>query len=146
MEWLESNLAVLSGLLVPVLLGIVKPLMARESGGRDLRQIKRHAQLRALLPDDGEAAGHLDKLLATEVEHFASRVSRKVGRQIDGANLATIIVVSLVGGGVSYGLVSWAQAVSGFGAGVLWVVFGVWTLSVFLLVFVGGFSRLYKSG
>lgn len=145
MEWFESNLAVLSGLLVPLLLGIVKPLMEREAGGRELRRIKRHAQLRALLPDDGEAAAKLDTLLATEVDYFASRASRKVGRQVDAANLATIIVVSLIGGGVSYGLVTWAQAVSGVWSGLLWIVFAVWTLFLILLVFLGGLSRFYKT-
>ena len=145
MEWLQSNLAVLSGLLVPVLLGVVKPLMEREPGGRELRRIRRHAQLRVLLPNGGEAASRLDSLLATEVDGFVSRASKRHGRQIDPGNLATIVVVSLLGSGISFGLVTWAQSVSGIAAWVLWILFAAWTLFVLLLVFVGGFLNLYKT-
>lgn len=131
--------------MVPLLLGVVKPLMEREAGGRELRRIRRHAHLRSLLPNESEAASKLDLLLASEIELFTARVSNRIERKIDGENLATIIVVSLIGGGISFGLVTWAQAVSGVWAWLLWIVFATWTLLVLLLVFVGGFSGLYKT-
>ena len=145
MEWLDSNLAVLSGLMAPILLGIVGPLMQRDAGGRELRRIRRHAHLRSLLSDGSEAASKLDDLLALETERYASRISLRIGRKIDGGNLAAIIVVSLIGGGISFGLVTWAQALSGGWAWLLWIVFGAWTLFVLLLVLVGGLSSLYKT-
>ncbi|OUD86753.1 hypothetical protein BC477_02070 [Clavibacter michiganensis subsp. michiganensis] len=37
--------------------------------------------------------------------------------------MGAIIVVSLIGGAVSFGLVTWAQAITGFGATIVWVLF-----------------------
>lgn len=141
MGWLRENAAVLSAVVVPLLLGVIGPLRAREAGGRFYRRFRRIAQLRPMLSDGSDAAKRLDALLAAEVEKLAQRHARK----LDGANLAAIISVSLLGGAVSYGLVSWAQAISGVGAAVVWVLFAVWSLLVLMLVLVGGLSRLYKT-
>lgn len=145
MAWLSANLALLSGVVVPLLLGLVKPLIERQSGGRALRQLRRHAELRALLPKGSEAQSQLDSLLDAESEKLASAAKQKIGRKVDSANLGAIFVVSAGGGAISYGLVRWAQATSGLGAGVLWVVFAAWTMFILLLVFVGGLPAFYKS-
>lgn len=144
MAWLSDNLAVASGVLVPLLLGVVKPLIEKESGGRTARKLRRHAQLRALLGDDTLAASNMDRLLAEETKMFVDRGVDRLNRKVDGGTVVTIIFVSLVGGAISFGLVSWAQSTEGFGAGLLWVVFGAWTTFILLLVFAGGFSSLYK--
>ncbi|WP_448759515.1 hypothetical protein [Actinomyces oricola] len=119
--------------------------MEREPGGRELRRIRRHAHLRSLLPDGSEAASKMDSLLASEVELFTTRASKRIGRKIDSGNLAAIIIISLFGGGASFALVTFAQALSGVWAWVLWAVFIGWTLFVLLLVFVGGLPNLYKT-
>lgn len=145
LEWLENNLALLSGVVVPLLLGVVKPLMERQAGGSEFRRIRQHVHLRVELPDGSEAAKKLDRLILQEIEFYVERISPQVGRKLDKANLAAIAVVSLMGGGVSYGLVTWAQAASGVWAWILWIAFFCWGIVV-LLVLVGGLSSLYKSG
>lgn len=140
MAWLRENAAVLSAVVVPVLLGVIGPLRAREAGGRFYRRVRRLAQLRPHLTDGTAAADRLDDLLDAEIGKLAVRHSRK----LDGSNLAAIIIVSLFGGAVSFGLVTWAQGLTGFGATVVWGVFWVWSFSIVMLVLVGGLSRLYK--
>jgi len=140
MEWLEDNLAVLSALFVPVLLGVIGPLTSREAGGRQYRRVRRHAQLRGLLGDGSSAAKRMDVLLDSEIQLLAERQSRKV----NGANLAAIVIVSILGAAISFGLVTWAQGSDGFWAWIAWVLVGAWTLFIVLLVLVGGLSNLYK--
>lgn len=140
MGWLEDNLAVLSALFVPVLLGVIGPLTSREAGGRQYRRVRRHAHLRGLLGDGSSAAERMDALLDSEIKMLADRQSRK----LNGANLAAIVVVSIFGAAISFGLVTWAQWSVGFWAWVAWIVFGAWTLFIVLLVFVGGLANLYK--
>jgi hypothetical protein len=141
MGWLRENAAVLSAVVVPVFLGVIGPLRAREAGGRFYRRVRRLAQLRPQLSDGSIAADRLDELLAAEVEKLAKRHSRK----LNGANLAAIVFVSLVGGAASFGLVTWAQAISGVGAAVIWVLFWVWSFLVVVFVLVGGLPSLYKT-
>ena len=140
MGWLRENAAVLSAVIVPLFLGVIGPLRAREAGGRFYRRLRRIAQLRPMLSDGSDAANRLDGLLADEIEKLAQRHARK----LDGANLAAIIFVSLLGGAVSFGLVTWAQAVTGLFSVVAWSLFWGWSLLVLTLVLVGGLSRLYK--
>ena len=141
MAWLRENAAVLSAVVVPVFLGVIGPLRAREAGGRFYRRVRRIAQLRPLLADGSSAADRLDVLLDAELENLAMRHSRK----LNGANLAAIIVVSLVGGAVSFWLVTWAQAITGAGAAVVWGLFWVWSFLVLVFVLVGGLPTLYKT-
>lgn len=144
MGWIENNLAILSGALVPVLVVVLKPLMEREAGGSRLRRIRRFAQLRSALPDGSLAVTKLDELLACEVESLASISKQRLGRKLDGGTVAAVIIVSLVGGLLSFLLVIWAQNSSGIWATVLWVVVSLWTAFVLLFVLVGGVPNLYK--
>lgn len=144
MDWLQDNLAVLSGALVPLLVVILKPIMEREAGGARLRRIKRYAQLRSALPDEGAATVKLDDLLAYEVEHLASATKQRLDRKLDGGTVAAVVCVSLLGGLFSFGLVVWAQASDGAWAVILWILFSLWTAFVLLFVLVGGVPNLYK--
>lgn len=141
MSWLRENAAVLSAVVVPVLLGVIGPLRAREAGGRIYRRVRRLAQLRPLLHDGSAAADRLDSLLADQVEHLAARHSRKV----NSSTLIGIVFVSLVGGAISFGLVTWAQAITGAGAVAVWIAFWVWSVLIVIFVLVGGLSTLYKT-
>lgn len=145
MEWLQENLAVLSAVIVPILLGVIGPLISREAGSREYRRVKRHAQLRSLLADGSDAAKKMDVLLEHEVGRLADRSSTRTSRKLNGGNLAAIVVVSLIGGLVSFGLVTWAQAGTGFWAWVAWIAFALWTFSVLVFVLVGGLANLYKT-
>ncbi len=140
MGWLQGNLAVLSALFVPVLLGVIGPLTSREAGGRQYRRVRRHAQLRGLLRDGSSAAKRMDALLDSEIQLLTDRRSRK----LNGANLAAIVVVSIVGAAISFFLVTWAQGSVGLWAWVAWILFGAWTLFIVLLVLVGGLQNFYK--
>lgn len=141
MAWLRENAAVLSAVVVPVLLGVIGPLRAREAGGRFYRRVRRLAQLRSHLTDGTAAADRLDELLDAEIGKLAVRHSRK----LDGINLFTIVFLAVVGGVVSFGLVTWAQAISGAGAAAVWVLFWIWSVTVVIFVIVGGLPGLYKS-
>lgn len=143
-EWVSQNLAVISGVLVPLLLAVVGPILERDGGGRDLKRIKRYAQLRSMLVDGSEAASDIDSLLAAETGALLDRNMPRVGREIDGGNIFAIFCVSLLGGAASFGLVTWAQHTVGFWSGVLWFVFAGWTVIILLLVLIGGSSSFYK--
>ncbi len=145
MVWLEENLAVLSAVVVPILLGVIGPVVSREAGGREYRRVKRHAQLRSLLTDGSDAAKKMDVLLDHEVGRFADRSVTRASRKLNGGNLAAIVVVSLFGGAVSFSLVTWAQASTGFWAWVAWILFALWTFGVLIFVLVGGLANLYKT-
>ncbi len=145
MVWLEENLAVLSAVVVPILLGVIGPLISREAGTREYRRVKRHAQLRSLLTDGSDAAKKMDALLDHEVGRLVDRSSTRASRKLDGGNLAAIVFVSLIGGAVSFGLVTWAQATTGFWAWVAWIGFALWTFAVLIFVLVGGLANLYKT-
>lgn len=141
MSWLRENAAVLSAVVVPLLLGVIGPLRAKEAGGRIYRRVRRLAQIRPLLNDDSTAADRLDLLLADEVESLALRHSRK----LNTSTLIGIVFVSLIGGAISFGLVTWAQAITGAGAAAVWIAFWVWSLLVIIFVLIGGLPTLYET-
>ena len=134
----------MTGVIVPMLLGVVKPgVAALGSESRELRRIRQHAQLRSLLPDDGDAAKEMDALLKVEVAKLSSRTQLILNRKINKSNLTAIIILSIFGGLFS-SLLAWlAQSTSGGLSVALWGVFIIWTLLVILFVFVGGMPNFY---
>jgi hypothetical protein len=82
----------------------------------------------------------MDHLLDRDVQALSERHSRK----IDGPNLGAIIAVSVIGGGISFVLVTWAQSVTDWWVWIPWTLFAVWTGFIVLLVLVGGLPKLYK--
>lgn len=133
----------MTGVIVPILLGIVKPMVAREAESRELRRIRQHAQLRSLLPDDGDAAKEMDLLLKVEVAKLSSRTRSVLNRKINKSNLATIMLVSVVGGCISYVLALLAQTNLGGWSIFFWILFIIWILIVFIFVFFGGMPNFY---
>lgn len=133
----------MTGVIVPILLGIVKPMVAREAESRELRRIRQHAQLRSLLPDDGDAAKEMDLLLKIEIDKLSYRTQSFLNRKVNKSNLFAIIIFSISGGIFSFLLAWFAQSTSGGLSVVLWGVFIIWTLLVILFVFVGGMPNFY---
>ena len=133
----------MTGVIVPILLGIVKPMVAREAESRELRRIRQHAQLRSLLPDDGDAAKEMDLLLKVEVAKLSSRTRSVLNRQINKSNLAAIMLVSVVGGCISYVLALLAQTNLWGWSIFFWILFIIWILIVFIFVFFGGMPNFY---
>ena len=133
----------MTGVIVPILLGIVKPMVAREAESRELRRIRQHAQLRSLLPDDGDAAKEMDFLLKIEIAKLSYRTQSFLNRKVNKSNLFAIIIFSISGGIFSFLLAWFAQSTSGGLSVVLWGTFIIWTLLVILFVFVGGMPNFY---
>mgnify|MGYP002886435090 FL=1 len=133
----------MTGVIVPILLGIVKPMVAREAESRELRRIRQHAQLRSLLPDDGDAAKEMDLLLKVEVAKLSSRTRSVLNRKINKSNLAAIMLVSVVGGCISYVLALLAQTNLWGWSIFFWILFIIWILIVFIFVFFGGMPNFY---
>lgn len=133
----------MTGVIVPILLGIVKPMVAREAESRELRRIRQHAQLRSLLPDNGDAAKEMDFLLKIEIAKLSYRTQSFLNRKVNKSNLFAIIIFS-ISGGLFSSLLAWlAQSTSGGLSVALWGVFIIWTLIVILFVFVGGIPNFY---
>lgn len=134
----------MTGVIVPILLGVIKPIVAAlGSESRELRRVRQHAQLRSLLPDGGEAAKEMDALLKVEVTKLSSRTQTFLNRKVNKSNLSAIIFFSILGGLFSCLLVWLAQFTSGILSVVLWGIFIIWTLLVILFVFVGGMPNFY---
>lgn len=134
----------MTGVIVPMLLGVVKPVVAAlGSESRELRRIRQHAQLRSLLPDDGDAAKEMDLLLKAEVAKLSSRKQSILNRKVDKFTLTTIIVFSILGGLLSSLLAWFAQSTSGILSAALWGIFIIWTLFVLIFVFFGGLPNFY---
>ncbi len=144
MEWLSENLAVISGIFVPLLLAIVRPIVSGERSSRDLKRVEKLASLRELIKENKVATIEIDKLISVEVENLVRGRIQKVGMVINKASLIAMLFVALIGGGASYLLVLGAQATEGILSYLLWVVFYVLILFVILLVFVGGGKNFYK--
>lgn len=134
----------LGTVVVPLLIGVASPIIERDSGGRELRIIKKHPEIRAMIPDGSPASSNLDALLEYETSVLESNVRERLGREIDVATLFAMAIVAVLGGIISYGLAHWAQACSGLISFFLWFLFSVWVLFVILLVFAGGIPKMYK--
>jgi hypothetical protein len=133
----------MTGVIVPILLAIVKPMVAREAESRELRRIRQHAQLRNLLPDDGDAAKEMDLLLKVEVAKLSSRTRSVLNRKVNKSNLAAIMLVSFVGGCISY-VLAWLAQTNLWGWSIFfWILFIIWILIVFIFVFFGGLPNFY---
>ena len=134
----------MTGVIVPMLLGVVKPVVAAlGSESRELRRIRQHAQLRSLLPDDGDAAKEMDALLKVEVAKLSSRTRSVLNRKVNKSNLAAIMLVSVVGGCISYVLALLAQTNLWGWSIFFWILFIIWILIVFIFVFFGGLPNFY---
>jgi hypothetical protein len=99
-----------SAISVAVLTVIVGPLLRGEISGRLAKRTAAHADLRKKLEGNADAVAHLDALLTREVLTLADRETHRLTRKLNGGNVAALIFVALVGGGVVYGIVSAAIA------------------------------------
>lgn len=101
-----------SAISVAVLTVIVGPLLRGEISGRLAKRIAAHADLRKKLEGNADAVAHLDALLTRETLTLADRETHRLTRKLNGGNVAALIFVALVGGGVVYGIVSAAIALA----------------------------------
>lgn len=69
--------------------------------------------MRPKLEGNAVALQHLDSLLANEAKALKERETFRLTRKLNGGNVAALIFVALVGGGVVYWLISGAIATAG---------------------------------
>ncbi|OKL46266.1 hypothetical protein BSR28_06920 [Boudabousia liubingyangii] len=144
MNWFLNNAPVLSSVVVPILLAVVRPLMDRESGGRALRLIKSQVKLREGLQGSEKALAELDDLLSLEMTVYSAKMRSRLKRKLDFPTVMAAIVLSLAGGGISYSLLTAANYATGWLGTVLWVTAIAWFIFVLLIVFAGAIPNLFK--
>lgn len=121
-----------SAIAVAVLSIVVGPIVRGEAGGRLGRRMALHASIRSQLNETSDAARELDELLKVEGARLRERETRRMARKVSGASIAALVIVTLVGAGAVYGLLTWAQHL---GQGGVWY----WML-VALAVAIGAFA------
>lgn len=101
-----------SAVAVAILTVVVGPILRGEASGRLAKRIAAHADLRQKLEGNSAALQHLDSLLVSESQVLEERETYRLTRKLNGGNVAALVLVALVGGGLVYGLVSGALAAS----------------------------------
>lgn len=99
-----------SAISVAILTVVIGPLLRGEISGQLPKRIATHSDMRQNLKGNAEAIAHLDALLTSETRVLKDREMHRLTRKLNGGNVAALILVALVGGGVVYGLVSAAVA------------------------------------
>ncbi|OKL50252.1 hypothetical protein [Boudabousia marimammalium] len=102
-------------------------------------------ELQKSLDKDSKAWHDIDQLIHEEMSVFTRRNSERLGRKMDTGAIGAIVFVAIIGGGISYGLVTAAQYLTGFWSAFFWVITVAWTIFILLFVMVGGASTLYKT-
>ncbi len=101
-----------SAIAVALLTVVIGPLLSGEVSGRMFKRITAHAELRENLTGNEAALQELDALLVTELATLRSREQHRLTRKLNGGTVAALILVAGVGGGVVYGLVAIAVALT----------------------------------
>ncbi|PQZ51102.1 MULTISPECIES: hypothetical protein [unclassified Microbacterium] len=102
-----------SAIAVALLTVVVGPLLRGEVSGKLHKRIAAHADLREKLEGNKVALTDLDDLLNEEVKVLRDREVYRLTRQLNGGNVAALVIVALVGGAIVYGLVSGGLALQG---------------------------------
>lgn len=123
---------------VAVLTVIVGPILRGELSGRLLKRVTAHAELREHLADNVAAKEELDGLIMAEVKALRAREESRLTRKLNGGNVAALIFIAVLGGGLVYGLMAWAGAVAGtWFAVILYIVAALVGLFTIALAAVG---------
>jgi ABC-type multidrug transport system fused ATPase/permease subunit len=92
------------GILVP-LGGLVIKWRAGRGDPAAVRSMKQHAKLHEALPE--KTRGDIEELIKFEANKYAAEQMRIGRRTIKGGNLAAVIFIALVFGGLEYVLIAW---------------------------------------
>ena len=80
----------------------------------------------------------IEELIVRESAELVARDTRRLTRRLDGSNLAAIVIVAVVGGGITYGLWQldhWSWR----------VLAGLVGVFAFLMIAIGGLPQLFTS-
>ena len=108
---------------------------------KDIKRAKDYIEIYSALHGEIQAKKNIELLLTQLTQEMVERNSRK----LNTSNIAAIIFVAIVGGGLSYLLAFWATSISGFWAVLIWIAFSAVFLFTIALSIVGWTSRYTKS-
>lgn len=140
-QWLIDNFPVLSGVAVSFLSFLSsfgEYLRERGYKNRGIKRIVSYAETLAVLPE-GKVKNNILNLLDIETNRLIEQNTRKV----NVANIAALVFVSVVGGGLSYLLALWATNITGLFSILAWLLFAVvvfFTLGISL----AGLGSIYE--
>lgn len=136
MSWLVDNLPVISGSIVAVLSILISLLRLSKETDISSKKIKRLSGIVEIynnMPENTHGKKTMSDVIDIEVSKFKGILTRKVNK----ANVSAVVVVSIVGGLVSYGVALWATSVSIIWAVILWIAFSFIAFFTIGLVAVG---------
>lgn len=133
-----------SAIAVAVLTVVVGPILRGELSGRLLKRVVAHAELREKLADASPAQREIDALLDAEVKVLRERAEYRLTRRLNGGNVAALVFVALVGGGVVYGLVTAGLALPGTVWAVLFFIVAVLVGLFAVALAAAGMRTLYE--
>lgn len=126
--------AIITAAIGPTL-GLIGVLLRSFLGDRSYRKIKKLAELHETLPESSQ--GPSGSLLSDLIEAYAAKTRKKLHRQIDGASIAALVFVGIVGFLGTYFSVIWGNSVGGVGGLFIYALAFLVGLTFFLLMLVG---------
>ena len=143
MDWLANNVPLISDIAVAALsflTSFVKFLNEQNASTKMTQRLKEYSDIYASLPDTTKARGDIAKLLKIEAE----RLLRRTNRKLNIANMIAVIVVALVGGGLSYIFALWAMDSAHIALTILaWLLFSF--VAFFTLgISIAGLASMYE--
>ncbi|MBW8763331.1 MAG: hypothetical protein JF592_12205 [Microbacterium sp.] len=126
-----------SAIVVALLTIVLGPLLRGELSGKLIKRVAAHVELREKITDVPDALADLDHLLSTEIAVLREREEYRLTRKVNGANVAALIFVALLGGGGVYGLITAGIAVGGGWGITLYVLAVIYGLFFVALAAVG---------
>lgn len=134
MNWIVDNIPIISGVAVAFLSflsSLIKFLNEPNVGVRGMKKMKDYTEMYAALPDRVDAKKDIAKLLKQETE----RTLRLTNRKVNKSNVAAVIFLSVLGGGLSYLFALWATNSS-----ITIITILAWLLFATAVVFTFGIS------
>lgn len=120
-------------LAVPVL-GLAGRLVTRPGSKQRSRRLQEHCELRDSVPEN--LRDPLDNLIEAEIQSLCDAEKRRIARKIDGATVAALIFVSLVGA---------AALTGGFALSHWWsITLGVVIAIAAILLIAAGSPQIYQ--
>lgn len=124
MQWLLENLPVVSSAFVAVssvLISFMKLIRETDANSKKIRRLVDLANVYQKMSDDLKAKKDVELILNIETERFKTILTRKVNL----INLAAVVIVSIIGGLLSYVFALWATNSWILFSVIAWILFGI---------------------
>ena len=137
-----ENLPIILGSFVAVVSAIIslyKLLIENSASSRKIKRLSEITDVYVKLPSNSSARSVVDKIITFESNNIYKILTRKV----NVANVFVVLLVSGLGGFVSYWLALWAANSGGFWSVVAWVLFaGVAFFTIGIAI--AGLASIYQ--